>query len=398
GWRGEEQDTVIETTGGLIDESIARKTFSGKLNLNAPISLPRPLPGEVTLNGNIDLRHLSDFGLLTTLGAGATWRPLDRLRLLLSFTEEDGAPTLENLGAPLVTTPNTRIFDFQTGTDVFAPQISGGSPDLLTDSRRVYKLGLQWTPQETPRFQVNVDYTRSRIENEVRTFLLLTDAFETAFPDRIIRDVSGQLLSFDRTPVQASLSRRDAIRTVLSFSKRLKAKRVRRRGPPPKKRRRSGRPGSLRLSVVHNWTLKDQVEISDNTPAFDFLNGASGIGLGGTPAHIVDLSVNRWNNGFGLTATGRYQSGSFVDSPEGDLSFSDLILTNIRLSYEFNYNDLILNVAPFLEETRVSFGIDNMLDQRLSVTDDLAGTPLNFQQDILDPLGRTFRFEIRRRF
>jgi len=375
GWRNEQQDTKLIIPNGQVEADLSRDTFSARLSINAPVSLPRPLPGDVTFNGNADIQYLSDFDVLVNFGAGATWRPMDQLRLISSFAREEGAPTLTDLGAPLIVTPNTRIFDFQSDADAFAQQISGGNPDLLADKRYIYKLGLQWTPTETPRIQLNVDYTRSRIENEVRTFRLLTDIFEATFPDRVLRDDAGILLAFDARPVQASLSRRDAIRTFLSFSKRLKAKRVRRRGPPPKKRRRSGRPGSLRLTAVHNWTLVDRVDIAEGVPGFDFLNGASGTGLGGTPQHIIDLGLNRWNNGLGLITTLRYQSPTRVTGPMGDLSFSGLVLSNLRATYEFNYN----NSRP---------QITDMLDQ----------TPLNFQDELLDPFGRTFRFEIRRRF
>ena len=68
------------------------------------------------------------------------------------------------------------------------------------------------------------------------------------------------------------------------------------------------------------------------------------------------------------------------------------------MSYEFNYADTVLAHLPFLEETRISFSIDNLLDRKINVLDENGATPINLQPDVLDPFGRTFRFRIRRRF
>ena len=45
---------------------------------------------------------------------------------------------------------------------------------------------------------------------------------------------------------------------------------------------------------------------------------------------------------------------------------------------------------------RVSVGVENIFDQRLKVRDGLGETPLSYQPDYLDPLGRTFRISLRK--
>jgi outer membrane receptor protein involved in Fe transport len=47
---------------------------------------------------------------------------------------------------------------------------------------------------------------------------------------------------------------------------------------------------------------------------------------------------------------------------------------------------------------RVSLGVNNLFDQRLQVTDATGATPLSFQPDLLDPLGRSVRLSIRKQF
>ena len=41
-------------------------------------------------------------------------------------------------------------------------------------------------------------------------------------------------------------------------------------------------------------------------------------------------------------------------------------------------------------------GVENIFDQRLKVRDGLGETPLSYQPDYLDPLGRTFRISLRK--
>ena len=91
------------------------------INVDLPISRRAAISARLatsTLNGNAEVDQLSDFGTLTMLGAGANWSPVDRLNLLASWTREEGPPTINQLGDPLLDTPGSRIFDFTTGQSV----------------------------------------------------------------------------------------------------------------------------------------------------------------------------------------------------------------------------------------------------------------------------------------
>lgn len=397
GVAGERQETIVNDEITQISSEISRETVSARFSLDAPVLLPAPLPGFATLNGNFKVEDLSDFGSLITYGYGITWKPIEKFRIIASTTREEGAPSLSAFGDPLIITPGTRVFDFTNDVDTFIDVIDGGNPDLITDQRRVVKVGLQFDPIKDVELRFNIDYTRSRIENETRSFSLLTEEFEAAFPERVVRDATGSLVSFDRRPVVTSETRRQDLRTGVNWSRRLKSKRVRRTGQPTK-RRRSGRPGRIRIGAYHRLNIQDEVTIADGIPTFDFLNG-SGFGrFGGTPRHVVNATMYRWNNGVGLFTGVNYQTKSRVNAVDGPLDFSDLFVVTAQITYEFNYSDRILNVLPFLEETRVALSVRNLFDDKVQVTDANGETPLSFQEDILDPIGRAWRFEIRRRF
>ncbi|MEO0464020.1 MAG: TonB-dependent receptor [Pseudomonadota bacterium] len=395
-----QQDSAIAEAGIISAASIGRDAIGGRVSLDLPILAPAPIPGDFALNGNVEVQRLSDFGSLVTYGYGVRWRPVPKLRLLASITQEEGEPALNDLGAPIVVTPGSRVFDFATLDNALATRVTGGNPDLVPDTRRVWKAGLQWTPSNKPRISVNLDYTSSRIDREVRRFALLTPEFESAFTDRVLRDAAGALLSFDNRPVQIGQGNRDELRTAITFSKRLATKRRRQTGPAPAKRRRSGRPGSLRISAIHRLTLRDEARLTEasDTPVLDFLRGSSGDEVGGTPRHQFDFSMYRWKAGIGLAMAVRYQSATRVTNAGSDLRFSDLTNLGARVTYEFNYSDAILNALPVLEETLVAINVSNIFDQKQRVTGPSGQTPDNFQPDLLDPFGRLFRIDIRKRF
>lgn len=477
----------IGVTGQLAAESLSRDnvvidaltpsaTEAERDTLRASASIDVPLREAsfggnlLSVNANAKVEDLSDVGTLVAIGVGATFRPSEPFRLIFSATAEEGAPSLSALTAPILVTPESRVFDFTTGTDVLATVTTGGNPDLGTDSRTVFKVGGQLRLSETPDLRLNVDYTQSRIEGEVRTFSLLTESFEAAFPDRVVRDIDGTLLAFDRRPVGVERTERAELRTTINWTKPLGPQGSGRpgggplgaggapsgppatgqapgqpqtgqpptaqgqtaqsqtaqgqppqgtagapsRGQPPAAGQApaaagqggppgrggfgGGRPGQLRLTLSHRWQLSDTLTIGDGTAALDFLDGDALGASGGTAEHLIDASLNRWNRGLGMSISAQYQSATEVTQRDGVLDFSERLLANARLTYEFNASPKTLARLPLLKETRLAVGVQNIFDQHIDVTDETGATPLAFQDDLQDPLGRVISLELRKRF
>jgi hypothetical protein len=213
--------------GAGTSSSLSRTTGEAAINLDLPISRKNrdfSALGNLTLNANAEVDHLSDAGTLTTIGAGANFSPLDRLNLITSWTREEGAPTIEQLGDPLLQTPNSRIFDFVTGQTALATAITGGNPDLLSDRRNVFKVGANWQPLKDTDFRLRADYVHQTIDRPISS-ITVTPQVEAAFPDRFVRDSSGELVSVDLRPVNFDSSRKDVLRLGFDFTKPLKSKR-----------------------------------------------------------------------------------------------------------------------------------------------------------------------------
>ncbi len=222
------QRTTLDFTD---THSLSRTTGEAAMNVDLPISRRNrgfSALGNLTLNGNAEVDQLSDFGTLTTIGAGANWSPVDRLNFITSWTREEGPPTINQLGDPVIETPGTRIFDFTTGQTVLATAITGGNPNLLADRRNVLKLGANWQPFENTDLRFRGEYVHQTIARPISS-LTVTPTIEEAFPDRFVRaaplpgETVGQLIRVDLTPVNFESSQRDTLRIGFDFSKPLKS-------------------------------------------------------------------------------------------------------------------------------------------------------------------------------
>jgi hypothetical protein len=205
-----------------VATDIGRTSGSARANIDLPIAsrnkdVLSPL-GNLSLNANAEVEQLSDFGTLFTYGYGANWSPIDGLRMLASFTGEEGAPSAQQLGNPVVATPNVRVFDFVRGETVDITRLDGGNPGLSADNRSVMKLGLNYQPVQKIDLSFNVDYTKSTIRDPIASFPTATAEIEAAFPDRFVRDGSGRLIRIDNRPVNFARSEREQIRWGINFS------------------------------------------------------------------------------------------------------------------------------------------------------------------------------------
>ncbi|AKM07201.1 TonB-dependent receptor domain-containing protein [Pelagerythrobacter marensis] len=197
-------------------ESTDTRSDAGELaqtrgNLNAGVNVGLPIAseregflgalGEVNLNLAAGVDHLSDFGTLANATAGLAWRPTERLSLQASYIWREAAPSLSQLGDPVITDFNVPVYDFSRGESVLATIVTGGNPGLAAETQRDIKLAANYELDLFDRANIVVEYFRNRSDDVTQSFPLLTPAIEAAFPDRVVRDGGGNLISIDRRPV-----------------------------------------------------------------------------------------------------------------------------------------------------------------------------------------------------
>jgi hypothetical protein len=440
--------------------SLGRTTGEAAINLDLPISRRNrdfSALGNLTLNANAEIDQLSDFGTLTTLGAGANWSPVDRLNFITSWTREEGAPTINQLGDPVLETPGARLFDFTTGQTVLATAVTGGNPELLADKRNVWKLGANWQPFANTQLRLRADYVHSTIDRPI-SGITVTEAIEAAFPDRFQRDSSGRLVRVDLRPVNFDNARKDTLRIGFDFSKPLKSQRPsqsvmdqiraqfggsRNRaggsaaqggnaapspppeggapppdaGPPAGGGDSGGRGfgggggrggggffgggnrGRLTFSLTDTITFTDKVTIAPGVPELDYLHGDAAGSSGGTPRHQVEAQAGWANNGIGARVGANWRSGTDVNTLSGDnLRFSPLATFDLRLFANPGDVPEMAIKHPWMRGTQLRLEVNNLFDAKPRVHDAAGNVPSNYQPDLLDPLGRTIMISIRKLF
>jgi uncharacterized membrane protein YgcG len=467
----------LDSVGPSSSASLSRTLGQAGANFDIPISRRGrefSALGNFTVNGNAQIQQLSDFGSLIKIGAGVNWSPVDRLNLLASYTREEGPPTINQLGDPVLVTPKSRIFDFTTGQTVLVDATTGGNPALQSDRRHVLKFSGNWQPFPKTDLKFRADYVHQRIERPIGN-ITVNSAFEAAFPDRFVRDETGQLVSVDLRPLNFESSTRDQLRVGFDFTHPLKSHRPsaaviqqirsqfgfgQRPGGPPGAPGGTGAPptggapaagssnetpsptggtatpqgdrggfgggggggfrggggrgggggffggagggqnrGRIMTSVTDTITFVDKVQIAPGIPGLDYLHGdATGSG-GGTPRHNVQAQVMYFNNGLGARAGVNWRSGTDVTTLNHDnLHFSPVGTLNLNLFANPGDIPEVSVKHPWLRGTQVRLEINNVFNTHPNVHDATGSVPLNFQPDLLDPIGRTVMISFRKLF
>jgi hypothetical protein len=335
---------------------------------------------------------------------------------------------VEQLGAPLLATPNIRTFDFTRGEVVDAIWLSGGNPQLRLEDRRVWRLGLTARPLAATDLTLSLDYHAARADQPIASFPIVTPQIETAFPGRFTRGADGTLVQIDARPLNFQKSRRKHLRWGASLVRPLGAVEPWMKSAPVRtfaneaEARAAAAPGTmvtmvqpgsamarrlenmasrLYVSFHHTWHLQDEVLLGEGLPVLDLLDGAATDLLGGTRRHRLEVQAGIFKRGLGGRVSLDWRSGTRVRIPggsAGDLAFSGLATVNIQLFANLADRFGGSEAPPWLKGARATFGITNLFDTRTRVRDPAGSTPLSYQPAYLDPVGRFISFGLRKIF
>ena len=101
----ESLQTSTSTEAGLFQAvSLSRNDVNAQANLDLPLTSREHhvfgFIGDLSVNVNGAIDELSDFGLLKTLGYGINWTPIEGVNLIVSRTQDQAAPTIQQLAGP----------------------------------------------------------------------------------------------------------------------------------------------------------------------------------------------------------------------------------------------------------------------------------------------------------
>ena len=159
--------------------------------------------------------------------------------------------------------------------------------------------------------------------------------------------------------------------------------------------------GRLHISLFHTVYFADRFLVRPGGPVIDFLDGASLNGGAGQVRNAIQGQLNIAERGYGAELNVDWKQGSTVvggAANGGDLAFSGLTKVGVRLFADLNQRKALIQAQPWLRGVRLSASVSNLFDQRVRVTDPAGATPYTFQPAYLDPIGRTWRIEVRKLF
>jgi hypothetical protein len=437
-------DSKTVRSGVTTTRDITRNRESFQTSFNLPITSTRQKflarAGDLSANFNVGYEDLSDLGGLTTLGGGLNWSPFKPISFIASYSDEEGAPSTNQINDPVVVTPNVSVFDFTTGQTVIISRTDGGNAALRNDNRQVQRLGVNYKPFEKTELTFNATYTRARTKNMISSFPAITPDLETAFPERFTRDATGRLLSIDARPVNFASAESENIRWGFNLFKPVGAPTpgaagafgggrpggapggggpgggggmMRFGGPggpgpggpggpgggPPSVRIQPGQ-GIVQLSVYHTWRLTDEITVRKGLPVLDQLDGSAIGSRGGQARHEVQVNGNYFKNGLGVRFNASWKASTWVNggATGQTLYFSDLATVGLNFSANFGVpaRKRAVEQFPILKGAQVSLGFENLLDAKQTVRDQNGVTPQAYQRDYLDPVGRTVRLSFRK--
>ncbi len=416
---------------GQSSADLSRDRGAAQASLTLPLlagseGKPGPL-GTLTLDANAAVERLSDAGTLWTWGYGLNWAPAKGFDIIASMTHEEGAPTLEQLGGPVLVTPNVRTFDFVQGQVVDITRVSGGNAALLNDTRHLLRVGLNLRPLAGTDLTISADYVRNHTDNAIAPFPIVTAQLEAAFPDRFTRDTAGRLLQIDARPVNFAAARQQQLRWGINFTRPLgkvpeylrgagvrvvtseaearrlfpTAQMVRAEAGSAAAQGAGNLVSRLYLSLYHNWFLQDDILFGPGSARLDLLKGGAVDFLGGRRQHEIEVQAGAFKKGLGARVSASWRSATSIRGGGGqgeDLRFDDFTVVNLALFANLSEQFGGRQAPRWLKGFRASLGVNNLFNIRPRVLDGAGATPLSYQGPYLDPLGRTLTASLRKLF
>lgn len=358
-----------------------------------------PWLGRLSLNGMVGVNRVSSFNRLANIAYGVNWQPTRPLELSVSINQAQTAPPITSLTGAIVAVPNLPVFDFATGASVTVLALYGGNTALPPERRRTTTLGVALRPFAKRQAEIRIDYLATRVDDLTVAPVSGSRPFEAAFPDRFVRDAAGRLVQVDLRPTAITRETERRLKLTLNLWTELGSTPP----PPPDKPDPTVPPPSPpkpRPSIYAmgsaSLRLSDRLTLAPGLQSLDLLDGATLDGNGGRPRWEVDgtLGFNYGPASSGIYA--RLQGGTRVrsDLPASDLRFSRRMWLVLFASFDAEK----AVSSRWARKLSLNFTVENLLNDRIDVTDRTGATPLRYQPGFMDPLGRSVRIGFRKLF
>lgn len=388
--------SLFNATTGVTSENRSRgNQVDGQIAFNIPVAsraqaVLEPL-GDISLDLSASARKANGSSLYYRLHGGARWSPFPFLDVRASLDHENVEPSFEQLhGARMEII--SRMFDFARQEYVQPLRIFGGNPDLLGGRKRNFSVNAMVRPFKDNLATFNFGYQRNVARGGITTFPSLTPEIEAAFPERVTRDASGKLIAVDARAINIAHDVSEQISSGISLRWNEKVKPP--EGAPPAAVAPS--PWMLSATINHRWQLKSETLIRPGLPVIDQLGGS------GQPRHSVSFQLVAGKRGRGATLSGNWNASAYVRGATGSGNmFRYPASTMFNLSF-FAEPEHWLGPRKerwWASDLRISLDVQNLFNSYRRIEYIGPGAaPQALTRDEINPLGRTIRVSLRKRF
>jgi len=345
--------------------------------------------GDLSLNGSANARHVSGFGSLYDTTLGATWGPFKDVQLLFQDKRSGTAPDMEKLASPIVHVANVPVFDFATGRTDIVTVTHGGNPGLAAEKKHVQSIALNVKPLPGSELRVAATYENTDIRNQTGEVYALRPEIEAVFPNLFVRDSTGHLVSVTFQPTNFYRERQKSLNIVINAGGPVGKK------PPNAKDGKDGRPNYY-AGAGPTIRFSDRLQLRPGTPVLDLLSGDSVTGW--KTARVSGYfyaGIGQLGNSFSIDGWG--DGGGRVRSPlpASDLYFSPLFHADVHATLSVHH---FLRKQAWTKHLQLKLDIEKLINFEQKVHDGNGNVPNQYQPDLLDPVGRTVKFTIRKLF
>ncbi len=383
--------------------AIRRSLSARSEDIRGSLSVPLSRRGEGETGG----RWIGD--VLATVGANArrtdsgngegvnaalSWIPRPGFRLNGVWSTSTDSVSDQQRFDPLQYGAPTVVFDFRSGEAVEVTPILGGNPDLRPPHLEQVSVAAFVGPFTAWSLAGSMDFQRLETRDGIGALPALTQDVEAAFPERFRRDDQGRLISIDRRPLNIRSASAETLTTGLSLAL-----------PTPSTG--AGAQGArLRLTLNHTWRIRSAMLLHERLPEMDRLAGDGG----GVARQEVSVQLDGRRGRWGVNAGARWQDGYRIrresgrDDP-GDLVIDPFLSVDLKVSLRLNGGALAAKSGEEAGEARrgrddlqVDLEIENLFDSRPGARLGDGSPAPGYGRDMQDPLGRSVRLVLKRRF
>lgn len=388
----------IDGLGELLARTArGRGQLSGQLSFGIPLAsrsadVLQPL-GDLSADLSIGSEKTSRTRVQSSIDGGLNWTPFPFLQLRGSYGYEEIVPSFDQLHAPRVATI-TRIYDLvreEVAEPVF---VTGGNPGLGQGSRRSLSISGLLRPLGDQRLTLSIGYRSEVARGGATGFPALTPAIEALFPERITRDAAGRLVGVDARAV--AIQRDSSARVTTGLVVRLPGRVIAAGGRAAV--RKPGNPLQLSFSLSHRWQLRNELLIRRGAPVIDYLGPD-----GGQSRHSASFQFVAAKRGVGVELSGNWTGPARIRGPvlsgeRRDYRYAPTALFDLSAFIEPEKIWARAKNAGWLSDLKLSIDVQNLLNGYRRVTFADGSIPDGYGRSEIDPLGRTLRVAVRKRF